>query len=115
MGACSASRLGLNPRCHVFSISVISPLPIMGMPCELNSVLKLSQEQGYPSRLKQGDRFQATKSGYRLFAMDVPLQLVDAQWQAQADVTIHELIWRAGQTHLQVEVARLYERPFSLG
>lgn len=86
----------------------------MGMPCELNSVLKLSVEQGYPSSLKPGDRFGATKSGYRLFAMDLPLQLVDGQWQAQADVIVRELTWRAGQTHLQLEVSRCYERPFSL-
>lgn len=86
----------------------------MGMPCEINALLKLTTAQGYPGDLSAGQTFTATKSGYRIFVLDVPIQLVDEQWQAQADVIIRELTWRDGNTYLQGEVARLYDQPFSV-
>jgi len=86
----------------------------MGMPCEINTILKLTPAQGYPAELRLGQKFEAKKSDYRIFAVDVPLQLVDEQWQAQADVVIRELVWRDGQTRLQAEVTRLYEQPFAV-
>jgi hypothetical protein len=84
------------------------------MPCEINTILKLTSAQGYPAQSAVGQSFTCMKSGYRLFAVDVPVQLVDEQWQAQADVIIRELTWRGGQTHLRAEVARLYDRPFAV-
>ncbi|NJN29280.1 MAG: DUF2584 family protein [Synechococcales cyanobacterium RM1_1_8] len=84
----------------------------MGMPCEFNAILKLTAAQGYPGQLSLGQSFQARKSGYRLFVMDVPLQLVDSHWQAWADVTIRELRWCGGETLVRAEVVRLYDRPF---
>ena len=86
----------------------------MGMPCEINTILKLKANQGYPTKLVVGQTFAATKLDYRIFAIDVPIQLVDEQWQAQADVVIRELIWRAGKTHLRAEIVRCYERPFAV-
>lgn len=86
----------------------------MGMPCEINTILKLTPAQGYPAQLSLGQTFAVTKSDYRIFALDVPVQLVNQQWQAEADITIRELTWRSGQTHLQVEVTRLYDQPFSV-
>ena len=86
----------------------------MGMPCEINTILKLKPAQGYPTELSVGLSFAVTKSEYRIFALDVPVQLVDEQWQAQADVIIRELTWRNGKTYLQAEVTRLYDQPFSV-
>lgn len=86
----------------------------MGMSCEINTVLKLKTAQGYPAELAVGRSFAATKSDYRIFALDVPLQLVDEQWQAHADVIIRELTWRDGNTYLRAEVARLYDQPFAV-
>ena len=86
----------------------------MGMPCEINTILKLTPAQGYPADLAVGQSFVVSKSDYRLFALDVPIQLVDEQWQAQADVIIREMTWRARQTHLRAEIVRRYEQPFSM-
>jgi hypothetical protein len=33
----------------------------MGMPCEVNSILKLKPSQGYPAKLEMGKRYQAVK------------------------------------------------------
>ncbi len=45
----------------------------MGMPCQVNSILKLKAAQGYPESLKIGDRHQVQKGGYRILPLDVPL------------------------------------------
>lgn len=85
----------------------------MGMPCEVNSILKLKPDQGYPSDLSLGNRHQAKKDGYRIFPLDVPLCLVDEQWLAHADIVIERLTWENQTTFLQFRVARIYDIPFS--
>lgn len=35
----------------------------MGMPCEVNSILKLNPSQGYPQPLEIGKRYSARKQG----------------------------------------------------
>jgi hypothetical protein len=83
----------------------------MGMPCQVNSILKLSPDQ-YPE-LVMGAMHQAVKEGYRIIPMDVPIPLVDRQWFAHADVVIRQLIWENQTTHMTFEIVRLYSAPFS--
>ncbi|MDV2991007.1 MAG: hypothetical protein N4J56_000661 [Chroococcidiopsis sp. SAG 2025] len=45
----------------------------MGMPCEVNSILKLNPSQGYPETLLVGSQHQANKEGYRIIPVDVPI------------------------------------------
>lgn len=85
----------------------------MGMPCEINSILKLKPAQGYPARLDVGSRHQAQKDGYRIFPLDVPLCLVDEHWLAHADIVIERLTWEHQTTLLQFRVARIYDAPFA--
>ena len=85
----------------------------MGMPCEVNSVLKLKPSQGYPAQLEQGKRHSAQKEGYRIVPMDVPILLVDEDWLAHADIKIHRLVWENGVTSIEFEIDRIYESPFS--
>ena len=84
----------------------------MGMPCVVNSILKLSPDQGYPAQLRIGDRHTAAKSGYRIIPMDVPVPLVDERWVAYADVVITTLTWEQQQTMMTYRVHRLYPEPF---
>lgn len=86
----------------------------MGMPCEVNSILKLKASQGYPDSLELGSRHQVQKDGYRIFPLDVPLCLVNANWQAHADVVIEKLVWEQQTTHLHFKIVRVYDRPFRL-
>jgi hypothetical protein len=85
----------------------------MGMPCEINSIVKLNQS-AFPTDLTIGTIYTAQKSGYRIFPIDVPLQLVDDQWQAQADVVIEKLIWENQTTTIVFQVHRVYARSFSV-
>ncbi|TVQ12327.1 MAG: DUF2584 family protein [Leptolyngbya sp. DLM2.Bin27] len=86
----------------------------MGMPCEINSILKLTPAQGYPEPLTVGDRHRVTKTGYRIFPLDVPLGLVDEAWLAHADIVIEKLTWEHQTTHLEFKVTRLYPAPFAV-
>lgn len=84
----------------------------MGMPCEVNSILKLKPSQGYPTQLDKSRNHQAQKEGYRIFPIDVPIPLVDENWFAHADIIIRRLIWEKGQTSLTFEIDRIYQAPF---
>lgn len=84
----------------------------MGMPCQVNSILKLSASQGYPAKLELNATYQVKKSEYRIIPIDVPVPLVDQQWVAHADVTIIKLTWQNGETHITFRISRIYEQPF---
>jgi hypothetical protein len=85
----------------------------MGMPCEINSMVKLNSAV-FPADLTIGAIHTATKSGYRIFPIDVPLQLVDEQWQAQADVVIQQLIWENQMTTIVFRIHRGYAQSFAV-
>lgn len=84
----------------------------MGMPCEVNSILKLKPSQGYPERLELGSCHQASKEGYRVIPIDVPIPLVDENWVAYADVVIYKLSWENNKTTIAFEINRVYKAPF---
>ncbi|MEO0488087.1 MAG: DUF2584 family protein [Cyanobacteria bacterium P01_A01_bin.123] len=86
----------------------------MGMPCEINSILKLKPTQGYPALLAIGACHQVQKEGYRLFPLDVPICLVDENWLAHADIVIERLAWENQTTTLEFSIARIYATPFSV-
>jgi Protein of unknown function (DUF2584) len=85
----------------------------MGMPCEVNSIVKLSSAD-FPSRLAVGERYQAIKSGYRIFPLNVPLQLVDQDWQAHGDVVIQCLTWQNQTTEIQFAIVKIYPQPITM-
>ncbi|MGB0561332.1 MAG: DUF2584 family protein [Spirulinaceae cyanobacterium] len=86
----------------------------MGMPCEVNSLLKLSPSQGYPPSRVVGDTFKVVKQGYRILPINVPLPLVDENWLAAADIVIHKLSWERDRTHLEFSIVRIYDQPIAV-
>lgn len=86
----------------------------MGMPCEINSILKLKPSQGYPEQLKIASKYQAFKEGYRIIPIDVPISLVDDNWIAHADVIIRKLTWENNQTIVIFEINRIYDKAFKV-
>ncbi|MGB3493227.1 MAG: DUF2584 family protein [Elainellaceae cyanobacterium] len=85
----------------------------MGMPCEVNSILKLKPSD-YPNSLEVGAQHHVQKDGYRIFPLDVPLCLVDEHWLAHADIIIEKLTWADQTTSLEFKIARLYDAPFNV-
>lgn len=85
---------------------------VMGMPCQVNSILKLNLLQGYPAELEVNAIHQVRKPEYRIIPIDVPIPLVDQHWVAHADVTIVKLTWQNGETHITFKISRIYEQSF---
>lgn len=87
----------------------------MGMPCEVNSILKISPEQGYPVPLEGGGIIQkVVKDGYRIYPIGVPIPLVDENWRYTADVVITHLVWEKAQTKIAYEIVRILNNPVYL-
>ena len=86
----------------------------MGMPCEINNILKLKPSQGYPVSLDQDKTYQAHKESYRIFPVDVPIPLVDENWVAYADAIITKLTWENRITYLEFCIVRIYPAPFPM-
>ena len=84
----------------------------MGMPFEVNSILKLKNSNGYTNELNLGIQYEARKEDYRIIPVDVPIPLVDENWIAYADVIITKLIWEKGKTYLLFTIDRIYKDPF---
>ena len=84
----------------------------MGMPCEVNSILKAKPSQGYPDELTLGKQFTIKKDGYRIIPIDVPILLVDEKWVAHADIIINKLSWESDETCLSCIVDRIYDSAF---
>jgi hypothetical protein len=85
----------------------------MGMPCQVNSIVKLSSAE-FSMKMELDAVHRVVKSGYRIYPIDVPLQLVDENWCAHGDVVITELTWTEQQTILKFKVHRIYDQLFSL-
>ena len=86
----------------------------MGMPCEVNSILKLKPSQGYPEYLNVGTQHQVSKEGYRIIPVDVPIPLVDENWVTHADIVICKLTWEKERTYILFDIDRIYNQPFLL-
>lgn len=86
----------------------------MGMPCEINSLLKLKPDQGYPAMLELGARHRVQKDGYRVFPINVPLSLVDENWLGHGDIVIEKLTWEHQTTTLEFRIHRIYTTPFAV-
>ena len=77
------------------------------MPCQINSIVKLDRLQ-YPPSLILKAIHHVRKSGYRIFPIDVPLQLVDEDWIAHCDVVITRLMWENQRTEIEFRIDRIY-------
>jgi hypothetical protein len=81
----------------------------MGMPCEVNSLLKLNRLQGLPIVFLPESFHQALKKGYRIIPVNVPIPLVDESWTVRAEIIIHKLVWENDETALTFEIIKVYE------
>lgn len=64
--------------------------------------------------LTQDSVHTAQKSGYRIYPIEVPLQLVDEQWQAQGEVVIQRLTWENQTTTIVYRIHRCYTVPLAV-
>jgi hypothetical protein len=83
----------------------------MGFPIEFNWALKLKPEQGLnESELYEGRIFEFSKEGYRIYPIDIPIDLINKDWEAVAKVVIREVTLKEGNTSGKYEVIEVYDK-----
>jgi hypothetical protein len=78
------------------------------MLLEINSILQLSIEQGFPKSLVIGKKYKGAKKGYGLYPIDDPIDLVDDNWICKCQVIIKRVVLEANMTQLEFTVYRFY-------
>jgi hypothetical protein len=70
----------------------------MGYKTEFNWILKLNPEQGFPSELVVGKEYEFVKSEYRVYPIDIPIDLVDKDWNVVAKIVVSKFCCGEGKT-----------------
>ena len=83
----------------------------MGHIVEFNWALKLKPEQGLDEdKLKVGMICNFFKEGNRMYPLDIPIDLINENWEAVAKVVITQLENKKGKTTGKFKVLKIYER-----
>jgi len=81
----------------------------MGFKAEFNWALKLKQEQGLALKPKKGKSYSFSKDEYRIYPIGIPIDLVNAKWEAIAKVEIEESTNWNGKTRGTYRILKVYE------
>lgn len=82
----------------------------MGFIMEFNWVLKLSQENGLEQdRLTVGRKYPYRKSGFRIYPVNMPIDLVNGRWEAVAKVKVCSFSFDGLNTTGEFEIIRIYD------
>ena len=81
----------------------------MGSKIEFNWVLKLKSENGLDeSILKEGEIYQFTKTGNRIYPINIPIDLLNQDWKALARVIVIEYTNKENIITGRYRVVRIY-------
>ena len=64
----------------------------MGFPAEFNWALKLKEEQGLDKTviIEAGNEYPFRKSGHRVYPLNMPIDLINGNWEVIAKVIVKE-------------------------
>jgi hypothetical protein len=80
----------------------------MGVPVEMNTVLKLTPEQGLPDPPEEGRAYTFRKDGPRLYPLGVPVELIGADWKTVGKAVIDEYTVSLAETRGRFRVVRRF-------
>ncbi|MBD3189169.1 MAG: DUF2584 family protein [Candidatus Heimdallarchaeota archaeon] len=82
----------------------------MGFFVENNWALKLKPEQGLAENtLEENKEYHFQKDGYRVYPIDMPIDLINSQWEAVAKVIVTKTILENKTTSGTYFVLRIYQ------
>jgi hypothetical protein len=82
----------------------------MGFPCEVNYILRLLESQGLDEHtLHEGESFEFSKQGHRIYPVDAPIDLANEDWQIIARVVVSRFCVGGGKTTGTVKVLCIYD------
>jgi len=82
----------------------------MGHVVEFNWALKLKPAQGLDEdKLEVGMIYNFCKEGNRVYPLDIPIDLINENWEAVAKIIIIDLENKKGKTTGKFKVLRIYK------
>jgi hypothetical protein len=82
---------------------------LMGFKTEFNWILKLKPENGLDeAKLKVGSVYNFSKEEYRVYPVNLPIDLVNRDWEAVAKVLVTEFRNADGKTSGKYKVLKIY-------
>lgn len=80
----------------------------MGVPVEMNTVLKLSPEQGLPEDPVAGEAYAFRKSGPRIYPLGVPVELIGPDWKTRGKAVIDAFTVSLEETRGRFRVVQVF-------
>ncbi len=81
----------------------------MGFQVEFNWALKLKPDQGLnEEELEEGRIYKFEKEGYRIYPIDIPIDLINQNWEGIAKVVITKIELEEGKTLGSYRVLEIY-------
>ena len=82
----------------------------MGFQVEFNWALKLKPENGLDeSSLEIGNIYDFSKNEYRIYPVNIPIDLINKNWEFVAKVIVIEFKNSEGKTSGKYKVLKIYE------
>ena len=81
----------------------------MGFSTEFNWALKLSPDNGLDEKkLSVGNTYDFSKEGIRTYPVDIPIDLINSEWEAVAKVVVLEVTNTSDNTTGRYQVLKIY-------
>jgi len=82
----------------------------MGFKIELNWALKLKPENGLDeNNLEVGEIYEFSKEEHRVYPVNIPIDLINNNWEAVAKIIIIEVKNAGGKTSGRYKVLKIYK------
>lgn len=83
----------------------------MGFPVEFNWALKLKKDQGLNEEgLREGGVYKFFKGGHRIYPVNMPLDLINGNWEVVAKVIITGFALEPDSTRGNYKVLKVYSK-----
>ncbi len=80
----------------------------MGLPVEMNTVLKLSAKQGLPTAPQPDVVYEFQKDGTRFYPLGVPVELIGGDWKTVGKAVIDEFTVTTESTCGKFRVVKVF-------
>lgn len=80
----------------------------MGFKTEFNWALKLRPEQGLKEDIAVGEEFEFLKEGYRIYPIDIPIDLLNKDVEAIAKVIIKKIKHKNNKTKGNFKIIKIF-------
>ena len=81
----------------------------MGVPVEMNTVLKITPDQGLPENPQLDTVYAFAKDGTRFYPIGVPVELIGPDWKTVGKAVIDEFTVSTEATRGKFRIVKLFD------